>query len=65
MFSFFFQSDVFKIHYLMLSLLYFKSVALVFHGMNYYFIQQEGTHEEVSLSRRSASLILYIKYREK
>jgi len=30
----------------MLSLLYFKSVALVFHGMNYYFIQQEGTHEE-------------------
>jgi len=41
-----YQSDVFKIHYLMLSLLYFKSVALVFHGMNYYFIQQEGTHEE-------------------
>jgi len=41
-----YQSDVFKIHYLMLSLLYFKSVALVFHGMNYYFIQQNGTHEE-------------------
>lgn len=41
-----YQSDVFKIHYLMLSLLYFKSVALVFHGMNFYFIQQNGTHEE-------------------
>ena len=49
------QSDVFKIHYLMLSLLYFKSVALVFHGMNYYEIQQNGTHEEVSCN----SLLFY------
>lgn len=41
-----YQEDVFKIHYLMLSLLYFKSVALVFHGLNYHFIQENGTHEE-------------------
>ena len=39
----------------MLSLLYFKSVALVFHGMNYYEIQQNGTHEEVC----SNSILFY------
>ena len=33
------QEGVFKIHYLMLTLMYIKGISLLFHGVNYHFIQ--------------------------
>ncbi|XP_074654918.1 protein GPR107-like isoform X2 [Tubulanus polymorphus] len=37
---------VYKIHYIMLALCYIKSIAFIFHGVNYYFIGKEGYQEE-------------------
>lgn len=39
-----FRHPVFKIHYLMAVLVYLKSMSLLFHGINYHFIQTKGEH---------------------
>ena len=38
------EHPVFKIHYLMAVLVYLKSLSLLFHGINYHFIQTKGEH---------------------
>ncbi|KAG8221817.1 hypothetical protein J437_LFUL002819 [Ladona fulva] len=38
------KNQVFKIHYLMGLLVYLKSFSLLFHGINYHFIQTNGEH---------------------
>lgn len=38
------KHPVFKIHYLMAILVYLKSLSLLFHGINYHFIQTKGEH---------------------
>ncbi|XP_046981150.1 protein GPR107 isoform X1 [Schistocerca americana] len=38
------KHPVFKIHYLMAILVYLKSLSLMFHGINYHFIQTKGEH---------------------
>ncbi|XP_069946922.1 protein GPR107 isoform X2 [Cherax quadricarinatus] len=40
------KDPVFKIHYLMGVLVVIKSFSLLFHGVNYHFIQTEGVHME-------------------
>ncbi|KAL6253625.1 hypothetical protein P5V15_012340 [Pogonomyrmex californicus] len=40
------KHSVFKIHYLMAVLVYLKSFSLLFHGINYHFIQTKGEHVE-------------------
>lgn len=40
------RHSVFKIHYLMAVLVYLKSLSLLFHGINYHFIQTKGEHVE-------------------
>ncbi|XP_020290780.1 protein GPR107 [Pseudomyrmex gracilis] len=40
------KHTVFKIHYLMAVLVYLKSFSLLFHGINYHFIQTKGEHVE-------------------
>ncbi|XP_014469317.1 PREDICTED: protein GPR107 [Dinoponera quadriceps] len=40
------KRSVFKIHYLMAVLVYLKSLSLLFHGINYHFIQTKGEHVE-------------------
>ncbi|XP_076436914.1 protein GPR107-like [Babylonia areolata] len=40
------QQDVYKIHYLMLVVVFVKSLSCLFHGMNMYFIQIKGIHED-------------------
>ncbi|XP_076060012.1 protein GPR107 isoform X2 [Oratosquilla oratoria] len=40
------KDPVFKIHYLMGVLVVIKSFSLMFHGLNYHFIQKEGIHIE-------------------
>nr|KAG5705751.1 hypothetical protein BaRGS_027410 [Batillaria attramentaria] len=40
------KEDVYKIHYLMLVVIFIKSLACLFHGVNMYFIQINGVHEE-------------------
>ncbi len=37
---------VFKIHYLMGALVYLKSLSLLFHAINFHFIEVLGTHVE-------------------
>lgn len=39
-----FRHPVFKIHYLMAVLVYLKSLSLLFHGINFHFIQTKGEH---------------------
>ena len=38
------RHPVFKIHYLMAVLVFIKSLSLLFHAMNYHFIQTKGEH---------------------
>ncbi|XP_075229830.1 protein GPR107 isoform X2 [Lycorma delicatula] len=38
------RHPVFKIHYLMAVLVYLKSLSLLFHAINYHFIQTKGEH---------------------
>lgn len=38
------KHPVFKIHYLMALLVYLKSLSLLFHGINYHFIEIKGEH---------------------
>jgi hypothetical protein len=38
------RHPVFKIHYFMAVLVYLKSLSLMFHGINYHFIQTKGEH---------------------
>ena len=37
---------VYKIHYLMGALVFLKSSSLLFHSINYHYIQTKGTHVE-------------------
>lgn len=43
---FFFRHSVFKIHYLMAVLVFLKSLSLLFHSINYHFIEVRGEHVE-------------------
>lgn len=38
------KHPVFKIHYLMATLVFLKALSLAFHGMNYHFIERSGVH---------------------
>ncbi|XP_014261704.1 protein GPR107 isoform X2 [Cimex lectularius] len=38
------KHTVFKIHYLMATLVYLKSLSLLFHAINYHFIEKKGEH---------------------
>ncbi|KAI4470877.1 lung seven transmembrane receptor [Holotrichia oblita] len=38
------RHPVFKIHYLMATLVFIKSISLAFHGINYHFIEIKGVH---------------------
>ncbi|ESP00238.1 hypothetical protein LOTGIDRAFT_200945 [Lottia gigantea] len=40
------KSDVFKIHYLMLAVVWVKSLSCLFHGINSHFIEKSGIPEE-------------------
>ncbi|XP_066991840.1 protein GPR107 [Anabrus simplex] len=40
------KHPVYKIHYLMAVLVYLKSLSLLFHGINFHFIQTKGEHVE-------------------
>lgn len=50
------KEGVFKIHYLMLALMYIKALAMLFHGINYRFISIEGHEEE------AFAVLYYIMY---
>merc|ERR1711935_1142528 len=40
------SKTLFKVHYLMLALVIVKTLSLIFHGIDYYYIEEEGTREE-------------------
>ncbi|KAG1688015.1 Protein GPR107 [Nymphon striatum] len=41
-----YREDAFKIHYLMGLLVFVKSFSLLFHGINYFYIEKDGSHIE-------------------
>lgn len=45
-FLFFNRHTVFKIHYIMAVLVFLKSLSLLFHAINFHFIQVKGEHVE-------------------
>lgn len=51
-----FRGDVYKIHYLMLALVFIKSVTLTFHAINMHYIAVNGIHEAVW------AILYYITY---
>ncbi|XP_052789550.1 protein GPR107-like [Mya arenaria] len=50
------KDPVYKIHYLMLAVVYVKSLSCILHAMNYHFIQKEGIREE------AWAVLFYIAY---
>lgn len=50
------KEGVFKIHYLMLALMYIKSMSLLCHGVNFHFIEAKGQQEE------AFAILFYIVY---
>ncbi|KAL4218634.1 hypothetical protein ACF0H5_021223 [Mactra antiquata] len=50
------SDTVFKMHYLMLVVVFVKSLSCLFHAINYHFIQKEGIHEE------AWAVLFYIAY---
>ena len=50
------KENVFKVHYLMLALMYIKAISLLFHGINYHFIDVHGEKEE------TFAILFYIVY---
>ncbi|KAH3801792.1 hypothetical protein DPMN_155454, partial [Dreissena polymorpha] len=50
------KDPVYKIHYLMLSVVFVKSLSCLFSAMNYHFIQKEGIHEN------AWAVLFYIAY---
>ncbi|GAB1597642.1 protein GPR107-like [Argonauta hians] len=50
------SEDVYKMHYLMLGVVYVKSISCLFHAINFHFIQTKGIHEE------AWAILYYIVY---
>lgn len=50
------KGDVFKIHYLMLALVFVKSISLTFHAINMHYIAVNGRHEAIW------AILYYITY---
>ncbi|XP_060595698.1 protein GPR107-like [Ruditapes philippinarum] len=50
------DDTVYKMHYLMLVVVFVKSLSCLFHAINYHFIQKEGIHEE------AWAVLFYIAY---
>ncbi|XP_046362266.1 protein GPR107-like [Haliotis rufescens] len=50
------KSEVYKIHFLMLAVVFVKSLSSAFHGVNSYFIEVTGIHEE------TWAILYYIVY---
>ena len=50
------RGDVFKIHYLMMALVFIKSVSLTFHAVNMNYIAVNGRHEV------TFAILFYITY---
>ncbi|XP_045178102.1 protein GPR107-like [Mercenaria mercenaria] len=50
------KDTVYKMHYLMLVVVFVKSLSCLFHAINYHFIQKEGIHEE------AWAVLFYIAY---
>ena len=50
------KENVFKVHYLMLVLMFIKAISLLFHGINYHFIDVHGEKEE------TFAILFYIIY---
>ncbi len=51
-----YRGDVFKIHYLMLALVFIKSISLTFHAINMHYIAMNGRHEAIW------AILFYITY---
>lgn len=50
------SEDVYKMHYLMLGVVYVKSISCLFHAINFHFIETKGIHEE------AWAILYYIVY---
>ncbi|XP_064615980.1 protein GPR107-like [Liolophura sinensis] len=50
------RDDVYKIHFLMLTVVYLKCLSLLFHAIHYHFIEENGTQEE------AWAVLYYIAY---
>nr|QVK45773.1 G protein-coupled receptor [Proales similis] len=50
------KGDVFKVHYLMLTLVFIKSMSLTFHAINLHYISVNGIHEAIW------AILFYITY---